>query len=85
MWRAVRPRGPGGSMKYQVVYLNVATICLNDLDSVCRNGLAGQGKLSRRSKVVMPQIHFRQCIFLVIGGITLCIDLTQYEAVRFSA
>ena len=43
-----RPRGPGGSMKYQFVYLNVVAVCLNDLDSVCLNGRAGQGKLSRR-------------------------------------
>ena len=25
----VRPRGPGGSMKYQFVYLNVVAVCLN--------------------------------------------------------
>ena len=38
-------------MKYQVVYLNVVTyvtVCLNELDSVCLNGRAGQGKPSRR-------------------------------------
>ena len=35
-------------MKYQFVYLNVVTVCLNDLDSVCLNGRAGQGKPSRR-------------------------------------
>ena len=33
-------------MKYQFVYLNVVTICLNELDSVCLNGRAGQGKPS---------------------------------------
>ena len=43
-----KPRGPGGSMKYQFVYLNVVTVCLNELDSVCLNGWAGQGKPSRR-------------------------------------
>ena len=43
-----RPRGPGGSMKYKFVYLNVVAVCLNDLDSVCLNGWAGQGKLSWR-------------------------------------
>ena len=43
-----RLRGPGGSMKYQLVYLNVVTVCLNEFDSVCLNGRAGQGKPSRR-------------------------------------
>ena len=33
-------------MKYQLVYLNVVAVCLNDLDSVCLNGWAGQGKPS---------------------------------------
>ena len=33
-------------MKYQFVYLNVDTVCLNELDSVCLNGRAGQGKPS---------------------------------------
>ena len=41
-----RPRGPGGSMKYQFVYLNVVTVCINEWDSVCLNGRAGQGKPS---------------------------------------
>jgi hypothetical protein len=35
-------------VKYQFVYLNVSTVCLNELDSVCLNGRAGQGKLSQR-------------------------------------
>ena len=35
-------------MKYQFMYLNRVTICLNDLDAVCLNGRAGQEKLSRR-------------------------------------
>ena len=39
---------PGGSMKYQFAYLNVVAVCLNELDSVCLNGWAGQGKPSRR-------------------------------------
>ena len=43
-----RPRRRGGSMKYQFVYLNVVTVCLNELDSVCLNGRAGQGKPPRR-------------------------------------
>ena len=34
-------------MKYQFVYLNVVTVCLNELGSVCLNGRAGQGKPSR--------------------------------------
>ena len=41
-------QGPGGSMKYQFLYLNVVAVCLNELDSVCLNGWAGQGKPSRR-------------------------------------
>ena len=48
IYTVTRPRGPGGSMKYQFVYLNVVTVCLNELDSVCLNGPAGQGKLPRR-------------------------------------
>ena len=32
-------------MKYQFVYLNVVSVCLNELDSVCLNGRAGQGNL----------------------------------------
>jgi hypothetical protein len=43
-----RPRGPRGSMKYQFVYLNVVTVCLDELDSVCSNGRAGQGQPSGR-------------------------------------
>ena len=39
---------PGGSMKYQFVYLQVVSVCWNELDSVCLNGRAGQGKPSRR-------------------------------------
>jgi hypothetical protein len=35
-------------MKYQFVHLNVVAVCLNELDSVCLNGRAGQGKPSRR-------------------------------------
>ena len=35
-------------MKCQFVYVNVVTVCLNELDSVCLNGRAGQGKLPRR-------------------------------------
>ena len=42
-------------MKYQFVYLNVVTVCLNELDSVCLNGRAGQGKHSRR----LSKIHVR--------------------------
>jgi hypothetical protein len=36
-----RPRGPGGSIKYQFVCLNVVTVCLNELYSVCLNGWDG--------------------------------------------
>ena len=35
-------------MKYQFVYLNIVTVCFSELDSVCVNGRAGQGKPSRR-------------------------------------
>ena len=35
-------------MKDKFIYLNVVTVCLNELDSVCLNGRAGQGKPSRR-------------------------------------
>ena len=43
-----RPRSPGGSMKYQFVYLNVVAVCLNESDSVYFDCWAGQGKPSRR-------------------------------------
>jgi len=43
MWRAGQTARPQ-SMKYQFVYLNVDTVRLNELDSVCLNGRAGQGK-----------------------------------------
>ena len=43
-----RLQGRGSSMKYQFVYLNVVPVCLHELDSVCLNGRAGQGKPSRR-------------------------------------
>jgi len=35
-----KPQGPGGSMKYKFVNLNVVTTCLNELDSVCLNVVA---------------------------------------------
>ena len=43
-------------MKYQFVYLNVVTVCLNELDSVCLNGWAGQGKPSRRLSKIRVRI-----------------------------
>jgi len=36
------------TLKYQFAYLNVVAVCLIELDSVCLNGWAGQGKPSRR-------------------------------------
>jgi hypothetical protein len=33
-------------MRYQFVYLNVVAVCINEWDSVCLNGGAGQGKPS---------------------------------------
>ena len=51
-------------MKYQFVYLNVVTVCLNELGSVCLNGRAGQGKPSRtQSKYlfVYLKIHIFKC------------------------
>jgi hypothetical protein len=47
MWRAgqtARPR----RLKYQFVYLNVVIVSLDELDSLCLNGRAGEGKPSRR-------------------------------------
>jgi hypothetical protein len=43
-------------MKYQFIYLNVVTVCLNELDSVCLNGRAGQGKPSRRVSKIPVRI-----------------------------
>ena len=57
------PRGPGGSMKYQFVYLNVATVCLNELDSVYLNGRAGHGKPSRRYSLKYKFVYLKIRIF----------------------
>ena len=45
-------------MKYQFVYLNVVTLCSNELDSVCLHGLAGHGKPSRRYSKI-PVLIFK--------------------------
>ena len=63
-----RPRGPGGSMKYQFVYLNVVTACLNELDSVCWNG-RGQGNLpggSLRYQFVYLKVRIFKCSYRML-------------------
>jgi hypothetical protein len=49
-------------MKYQFVYLNVVAVCLNELDSVCLNVWAGQGKLSRRYSKRLDRIFINPYI-----------------------
>ena len=51
-------------MKFQFVYVNVVTVCLSELDSVCLNLMAGQAKenLPGRS----PQylfVYLKVCLF----------------------
>ena len=56
-------------MKYQFVYLNVVTVCLNELDSVCLDGPAGQGKPSGGSlKYLFVYLHVRkfECSYRMI-------------------
>ena len=46
-------------MKYHFVYLNVVTVCLNEMDSVCLNGWAGQGKHSHSLKYLFVCLKIR--------------------------
>ena len=63
-------------MKYQFVYLNVVTVCLNELDSVCLNGRAGQGKPSGGSlkylfvylKVRIFKCSYRIYIYICVAA-----------------
>ena len=63
-------------MKYQFVYLYVVAVCLNELDSVCLNGLAGQGKPSGGSlkylfaylKVRIFKCSYRIFIYIYTHG-----------------
>ena len=56
-------------MKYQfvTVYLYVLTICLNELDSVCLNGRAGQGKHSPRYTLKYVFVYLKVRILLLIS------------------
>ena len=59
-------------MKYQFVYLNVVTICLNELDSVCLNGRAGQGKFaggSLKYLFVYLKARISKCSYRIVNGI----------------
>ena len=58
-------------MKYQFVYLNVVTGCLNELDSVCLNGRAGQGNLPGGSLKYLF-VYLKVRIF-TINVVTVCI------------
>ena len=53
------------SMKYQFVYLNVATACLNELDSVCLNGRAGQGRGSLKYQFVYLKVRIFKCSYRI--------------------
>ena len=57
-------------MKYQFIYLNVFTVCFNELDSVCFNGRAGQGKPSRGS------LKYR---FVYFNVATVYLHIPTYE------
>ena len=55
-------------MKYEFVYLNAVTVCLNELDSVCLNGRAGQGKPSRRLFVYF-KVRIFKCTYRIVYNI----------------
>ena len=57
-------------MKCQFVCLNVVTVCLNELGSVCLNGCAGQGKLSRRYPKVPVRI-FKKSVQLKVATVAV--------------
>ena len=63
-------------MKYQFVYLNVVRVCLNELDSRCLNGWAGQGKPSGGSLkylFVYLKIRIFKCSYRIYIYICICI------------
>ena len=69
-----RPRSPGGSMKYQFVYLNVVAVCLNESDSVYFNCWAGQGKPpggSLKYLFVYLKIRIFKCSYRICNSICL--------------
>ena len=56
-------------MKYQFVYLNV-TVCINEWDSVCLNGRAGQGKPSGGSLkylFVYLKVRIFKCSYRILS------------------
>ena len=46
-------------MKYQFVYVNVAIVCVSELDSVCLNGRAGQGKSEIPARILLVYLKVR--------------------------
>ena len=56
-------------MKYQFVYLNVDTVHLNELDSVCSNGRAGQENLpggSLKHLFEYSKVRIFKCSYLKV-------------------
>ena len=72
-------------MKYQFVYLNVVSVCLNELDSVCLNGRAGQGKPSRYLNVVTVVLPHHSITLVCVCPHCRIVDhlLSQVLSVRF--
>ena len=59
---------PGGSIEYQFVYLNVVTVCLNDLDSVSLNGWAKENLPGGSLKYLFVYLKIRilKCSYCII-------------------
>ena len=69
-------------MKYQFVYLNVVTVCINEWDSVCLNGRAGQGKPSGGSLkylFVYLKVRIFKCSYRIYIYIYLSIYWKLYH------
>ena len=58
-------------MKYQFVYLNVNTVRLNELASVCLNGRAGPGKPSRRYSKIPVRIFKSPYIYINVVTVVI--------------
>ena len=70
-------------MKYQFVYLNVATVCLNELDSVCLNGRAGQGK--PRGSLKYQFVYLKSvCLNVVTVQLQLQVQVQVQQLVHYT-
>ena len=75
-------------MKYQFVYLNVVTVCLNELDSVCL--MAGRAKKtlpggSLKYQFVYLKIRIFKCSYRIIISIYIyiCIYMFLFSGLNF--